>query len=196
MTQTLNDTDFDLLFLNARTHNGFSGSIDDETIHKLYNLVKFGPTEANTTPARFVFVKHQEGKEKLLPLMSESNRQKTADAPVSVIIGYDMHFYDKLPMLFPHTDAKSWFDTRPEEALEKVAMRNSSLQAGYLIMAARALGLDCGPMTGFDAAAVDAAFFAGTHIRSNMIINLGKGDHSKVFPRLPRLSFDEAARIE
>ena len=196
MTDTLSDSALDQLFRTARTHNAFSGEIDDATLHRLYDLAKFGPTEANACPARFVFVKSRAAKEKLGPALSEGNHAKTMSAPVTVIVGYDMAFHDKLPVLFPHVDAKSWFEGSPEERLYRVALRGSSMQAAYLILAARALGLDTGPMSGFDNAKVDEAFFKGTSIRSNVLVNLGQGDPSAVFPRSPRLSFDEAARIE
>ena len=196
MTQPLADTAIDQLFRNARTYNRFSGEIDDATLRQLYDLVKFGPTAANACPARFVFVKSAEAKARLAPALDEGNREKTLAAPVVAIVGYDMAFYDKLPVLFPHTDARSWFAGKPEAALETVALRNGSLQGAYLILAARALGLDCGPMSGFDNAKVDEAFFKGTSIRSNFLVNLGKGDAASIFPRSPRLGFDEAARIE
>lgn len=195
MTQALNDAALDQLFRTARTYNAFTGEVSDETLHQLYALLKFGPTEANTTPARIVFVKSAEAKAKLGPALSEGNYAKTMAAPAVAIIGYDMRFFDKLPVLFPHTDAKPWFEHRDEANLAWVANRNSSLQTAYLILAARALGLDCGPMTGFDNAKVDAAFFAGTPIRSNILVNLGHGDPASLFPRSPRLSFDEACQI-
>jgi len=196
MTDTLPDPALDQLFRTARTHNAFSGEIDDATLRRLYDLVKLGPTEANTCPARFVFVRSPEAKAKLAPALSEGNRDKTLAAPVTVIVGHDLRFYDKLPVLFPHTDARSWFEGSPAERLERVALRGSSMQAAYLILAARSLGLDTGPMSGFDNAKVDEAFFAGTPIRSNVLVNLGRGDHAAVHPRSPRLPFDEAARIE
>ena len=186
----------DTLFVQARTYNAFSGEIDDATLHRLYDLLKFGPTTANASPARFVFVRSKEAKKRLEPALSEGNHDKTMAAPVTVIVGHDMRFFDKLPVLFPHTDAKSWFDTQPEDALTTVALRNGSLQGAYLILAARALGLDTGPMSGFDNAKVDEAFFKGTPIKSNFLVNLGKGDPSSIFPRSPRLGFDEACRIE
>ena len=195
MTQPLPDAALDQLFRTARTYNAFTGEVSDETLQELYGLLKFGPTEANTTPARIVFVKSDEAKAKLGPALSEGNYKKTMAAPCVAIVGYDMRFYDKLPVLFPHTDAKAWFEHRDEANLAWVANRNSSLQTAYLILAARALGLDCGPMTGFDNAKVDAAFFAGTAIRSNILVNLGHGDPASIFPRSPRLSFDEACRI-
>ena len=196
MTAPLPESALDQLFVSARTHNAFSGEVDDATLHRLYDLVRLGPTEANSCPARFVFVKSRAAKEKLGPALSEGNYAKTMAAPVTVIVGYDMKFYDKLPVLFPHVDAKSWFEGSPEARLYRVALRGSSMQVAYLILAARALGLDTGPMTGFDNAKVDAAFFAGTSIQSNVLVNLGRGDPSAIFPRSPRLPFDEAARIE
>ena len=195
MPHVLSDPALDQLFRTARTYNAFTGEVSDETLLRLYDLMKFGPTEANTTPARIVFVKSREAKARLGPALSEGNHDKTMAAPCVAIIGYDMRFFDKLPVLFPHTDAKSWFDQRSEADLAWVAMRSSSLQTAYLMLAARALGLDCGPMSGFDNAKVDAEFFAGTQIRSNVLVNLGIGDPASIFPRSPRLGFDEACRI-
>ena len=186
----------DQLFVQARTYNAFSGEIDDDTLHRLYDLLKWGPTTANASPARFVFVRSKEAKARLEPALDQGNHDKTMAAPVVAIVAHDLRFYDKLPVLFPHTDAKSWFDTKPEAALETIALRNGSLQGAYLILAARSLGLDCGPMSGFDNAKVDAAFFKGTSIRSNFLVNLGIGDRGSIFPRSPRLGFDEACRIE
>ncbi len=183
------------LFDNARTHNGFAPEpIPPATLHQLYDLVKWGPTSANSSPARFVFITTPEAKEKLLPAMSPGNFEKTKAAPLTVIVGMDMAFYEKLPQLFPHADAKAWF-VGNQPIIDATAFRNSSIQGGYLILAARALGLDCGPMSGFDAAKVDAAFWAGTAVKTNFIVNLGHGDASKLFGRSPRLSFDEACRI-
>jgi 3-hydroxypropanoate dehydrogenase len=156
--------------------------------------MKWGPTSANTSPARFVFVKSKEGKEKLLPCMSPGNVDKTKAAPVTVIVAQDLEFYEKLPTLFPHVDARSWFKGKPA-FIESTAFRNSTLQGGYFIIAARALGLDCGPMSGFDNAKVDAAFFAGTSWKSNFVCNLGYGDSAQLHPRNPRLDFNEACRI-
>ena len=195
MSAPLDTPALDQLFRTARTYNAFAGEIDDATLHRLYELVKWGPTAANACPARFVFVRSPEAKAKLGPALDAGNREKTLAAPVTVIVGHDMAFYDKLPVLFPHTDARSWFAGRPEPVLETVALRNGSLQGAYLILAARALGLDCGPMSGFNNAMVDEAFFAGTAIRSNFLVNLGKGDPSSLFPRSPRLGFDEACLI-
>ena len=184
------------LFLQARTYNAFDGEVGDALLHRLYDLVKFGPTTANTCPARFVFVKSAEARAKLGPALDEGNYKKTMAAPCTVIVGYDLAFYEKSPVLFPHTDAKSWFDTKSDAELTTIALRNGSLQGAYLLLAARALGLDCGPMSGFDNAMVDDAFFKGTRIRSNFLVNLGHGDRASIFPRSPRLGFEEACRIE
>lgn len=196
MSSPLTDSALDQLFRTARTYNAFSGDIDDATLHRLFDLLKWGPTAANAGPARFVFVRSPEAKARLAPALDEGNRDKTLAAPVTVIVGYDMAFYDKLPVLFPHVDARPWFAGKPEAVLQTVALRNSSLQGAYLILAARALGLDTGPMSGFDNAKVDEVFFAGTAIRSNFLVNLGKGDPASLFPRSPRLGFEEACRIE
>ena len=183
------------LFDNARTHNGFVPEVIPEaTLRRLYDLVKWGPTSANSSPARFIFVTSPQAKDKLLTAMSPGNFEKTKQAPVTVIVGTDMAFYEKLPQLFPHADAKSWF-VGNQPMIDATAFRNASIQGGYLILAARALGLDCGPMSGFDAAKVDAAFWAGTTVKTNFIVNLGHGDASKLFGRSPRLSFEEACRI-
>ena len=183
------------LFLAARTHGKWlHRDVPDTLLVRLVDLVKMGPTSANCSPARFVFVRSPEAKKRLEPALSEGNREKTMQAPVTVIIGQDMRFYDHLPKLFPHTDAKSWF-AGDEAKIAETALRNSSLQGAYLIAAARALGLDCGPMSGFDAAKVDAAFFAGTSVKSNFLCNLGYGDVTALRPRGPRFSFDEMARI-
>jgi 3-hydroxypropanoate dehydrogenase len=183
------------LFDHARTHNGFAPEpIPEATLRQLYDLLKWGPTSANTSPARFVFVTSAAAKEKLVACVSAGNFEKTKLAPVTVIVGMDMTFYDKLPQLFPHADARPWFAGKPE-MIAATAFRNSSLQGGYLILAARALGLDCGPMSGFDNAKLDEAFFAGTPVKSNFICNLGRGDPAKLFARSPRLSFEEACTI-
>lgn len=195
MTDALPADALDQLFRTARTHNALGGEVDDDTLHRLYDLLKWGPTSANQCPARFVFVKSKAAKEKLGPALDEGNHDKTMAAPVTVIVGHDLDFHEKLPVLFPHADARSWFAGDLEKRKVQ-AFRNGSLQGAYLILAARALGLDCGPMSGFDNAKVDAAFFKGTSIKSNFLVNLGHGDASKLFPRSPRLSFDEAARIE
>jgi len=154
-----------------------------------------GPTSANMCPLRIVFVKSQAAKEKLKPALDAGNVDKTMAAPVTAIFGMDIHFYEKLPKLFPHVDAKVWFKDLPENVLEYIALRNSSLQAAYFMLAARSQGLDCGPMSGFNNAKVDEAFFAGTTVKSNFICSLGYGDASKLFPRSPRLSFEEACKV-
>ena len=183
------------LFLAARTHGKWlHRDVPDTLLVRLVDLVKMGPTSANCSPARFILVKSPEAKKRLEPALSDGNREKTMQAPVTVIIGQDMRFYDHLSKLFPHTDAKSWF-AGDEAKIAETALRNSSLQGAYLIAAARALGLDCGPMSGFDAAKVDAAFFAGTSVNSNFLCNLGYGDVTALRPRGPRFSFDEMARI-
>jgi len=183
------------LFEDARSHNGFSAEpVPEATLRRLWDLTKWGPTSANSSPARIVFVVSAEAKARLLECMSPGNLEKTRQAPVAAIIGMDMAFYEKLPMLFPHADAKPWFEGKPE-MIAATAFRNSSLQGGYFILAARALGLDCGPMSGFDAAKVDQAFWAGTTVKTNFICNLGRGDPSKIYGRSPRLSFEDACRI-
>ena len=194
MSQVLSDAALDQLFRTARSYNDFSGEIPEQTLRQLYDLVKFGPTAVNATPARFVFVKSAEAKQKLAPALDEGNRAKTLAAPVTVIVGFDEDFHEKLPVLFPHIDAKSWFEG-PREGRHVPAFRNGSLQGAYLILAARALGLDTGPMSGFNQAMVDELFFAGTAIKSNFLVNLGQGDPASIFPRSPRLGFDEACRI-
>ncbi|MBA4776662.1 malonic semialdehyde reductase [Agrobacterium salinitolerans] len=191
----LDDAALATLFTEARTHNGWMDKpIGDETLKALYDLTKMGPTSANCSPARFVFVRSPEGKEKLKPALSSGNLEKTMAAPVTVIAAIDGEFYEKLPELFPHADARSWFTSSPSVA-EETAFRNATLQAGYLILAARALGLDTGAMSGFDKAKVDAAFFAGRTWKSNFLINLGYGDPSKLFGRLPRLGFEDACLL-
>jgi len=185
----------DQIFYEARTHNKwFDRDIPDATLHELVNLLKLGPTSANSSSARFLFVKSREAKERLKPHLSEGNVAKTMAAPVCTIIGYDLDFYEHLPKLFPHTNAKCWYEGNDEKIFE-TAFRNGTLQGAYLIMAARALGLDCGPMSGFDNAGVDRAFFAGTNVKSNILCSLGYGDASVLFPRSPRFGFDKMARI-
>lgn len=181
----LSDQALDQLFREARTHNGWQTKpVDEAVLRQLTQLVLLGPTSANSSPGRFVYVKTPEGKEKLRPALSAGNLEKTMAAPVTVIVGMDMAFYEHLPKLFPHADARSWFAGN-DKAIADTAFRNSTLQGGYLILAARALGLDTGAMSGFDAAKVDEAFFAGTSVRSNFLINLGYGD---------RRSYSRAAR--
>jgi 3-hydroxypropanoate dehydrogenase len=183
------------LFTQARTQNGYRPTpVSDDKLRELYELVKWGPTSANCCPARFAFVRSAQAKEKLIACASPGNVEKIRQAPVTAIIGMDMAFYDKLPFLFPHTDARSWF-AGDDAKIAATAFRNSSLQGGYFILAARALGLDCGPMSGFDAARLDAAFWAGTTVKTNFICTLGEGDPAKVFARSPRLPFDEACSL-
>jgi len=185
----------DQLFREARTHNAWRDQdVPDALLQAIVDLLKLGPTSANCSPARFLFVKSREAKERLKPHLSEGNRDKTMKAPVCAIIGYDLDFYLHLPKLFPHTDAKSWFEGKKEKIAE-TAFRNGTLQGAYLIMAARALGLDCGPMSGFDNQGVDREFFTGTNVKSNFLCSLGYGDASVLFPRSPRFNFDEMARI-
>ncbi len=183
------------LFDDARTQNGWLDTpVSDATLQALYDLYKWGPTSANCSPARVIFVRSAEAKARLVACMAEGNRAKVQQAPVTAVIGMDMAFYEKLPQLFPHTDAKSWF-VGNEALIAATAFRNSSLQGAYLMLAARALGLDCGPMSGFDAAKLDAEFWANTPVKTNFVCSLGHGDPSKVFPRSPRLAFDEACRL-
>jgi 3-hydroxypropanoate dehydrogenase len=183
------------LFTEARTQNGYKPTpVPDATLRALYDLVKWGPTSANCTPARFAFVRTPEARERLIACVSPGNVQKIKEAPVTAVIGMDLAFYDKLPFLFPHTDARSWFAGHAHK-IETTAMRNSSLQGGYFILAARALGLDCGPMSGFDHDKIDAAFWAGTAVKTNFICTLGEGDPAKVFARSPRLAFEEACAL-
>lgn len=195
MSTHLSDSALDQLFNNARTHNAWQDrAVSDETLQQLFDLLKMAPTSANCSPARFVFVRSAEAKAKLKPCLSEGNVEKTMSAPVTVIVGMDMAFYEQLPFLFPHADARSWFAGN-DTAIKATAERNSALQGAYLIMAARALGLDCGPMSGFDQAALDAAFFANSTVKANFLINLGYGDASKLFARSPRFAFADACQI-
>ena len=183
------------LFTEARSQNGYRDlPVPDETLRQLYDLMKWGPTAANSCPARLAFVRSAEAKQRLIACMNPGNVGKVTEAPVTVIVGMDMAFYERLPQLFPHVDARSWFAGKPA-AIEATAFRNSSLQGGYLIMSARALGLDCGPMSGFDAAKLDAEFWTGTAVRTNFVCTLGHGDPSKVFARNPRLSFEDACSL-
>ncbi|MCA3382047.1 MAG: malonic semialdehyde reductase [Roseomonas sp.] len=192
----LDDRVLDQLFRAARTQNKWQDRpVPDAKLQELYELLKWGPTSANSSPARFVFVRTPEGKAKLKEALSAGNLEKTMAAPVTVIVCYDSYFYDKLGQLFPHADAKPWFTSSPEFA-EKTAFRNGSLQGAYLMLAARAIGLDVGAMSGFDNAKVDELFLFGTGWKSNFLVNLGYGDPAGLFPRSPRLSFDEAARLE
>jgi 3-hydroxypropanoate dehydrogenase len=196
MSEMLSEAALDQMFRSARTFNAWQPKeVSEAQLHQLYELAKFGPTSANSSPMRLVFVKSKEAKEALSPFLSEGNRAKTLAAPVTAIVATDHAFYEKLPQLFPHADARSWFEGN-QPLIDVTAFRNGTLQGAYVIMAARALGLDCGPMSGFDNAGVDATFFAGTTVRANFLINIGYGDASRdLFPRSPRLPFDEACRI-
>jgi 3-hydroxypropanoate dehydrogenase len=196
MSDVMTSEGLDLIFRNARTHNAWLDKpVEDTLLNQVYDLAKMGPTSANMCPMRIIFVKTLPAKERLKPALDPANVDKTMAAPVTAIIGMDIHFYEHLPKLFPHADAKSWFMALPENVLEYAALRNSSLQGAYFILAARALGLDCGPMSGFDNAAVDAEFFAGTTVKSNFLCNLGYGDASKLYPRSPRLTFNETCKV-
>ena len=193
---TLDEATLKQLFLEARTHNVWQPrEVPDSLLRELVDLMKMGPTSANCSPARIIFVKSKEAKERLKPFLSEGNRDKTMKAPICAIIGYDLAFYDHLPRLFPHNqEARSWFAGKPDH-IRTTAMRNGSLQGGYFILAARALGLDAGPMSGFDNAGVDGEFFSATEVKSNFLCNLGFGDPSALLPRSPRFAFDEMAKI-
>ncbi len=193
---TIDAAGLDLLFRGARSHNKWKDTpVPDEVLKELYEVTKFGPTSANCSPARFVFIRTKEGKEKLAPALSSGNMEKTMTAPVTAIVAYDPKFFEKLPQLFPHNaSARDWF-TSNDSLAATTAFRNGTLQGAYLIMAARALGLDTGSMSGFDNAKVDAAFFAGSGWRSNWLINIGYGDPAGLFNRSPRLSFDEACLL-
>jgi 3-hydroxypropanoate dehydrogenase len=191
----IDQTALDELFNKARTHYNWNGRpVQDSLLEQVYDLAKMGPTSANCSPMRVVFVKSPEAKARLKACLAEGNVEKTMSAPVTAIIAQDMAFYEKLPQLFPHADARSWFAGN-QPLIEQTAFRNATLQGAYLIMAARALGLDCGPMSGFDSAALDEAFFKGTTVKSNFLCNLGYGDASKLYPRSPKLTFAEACEI-
>ena len=185
----------DVLFRTARTHNGWQPKpVPESLLHEIYDLAKMAPTSANCSPMRVVFVTTADGKERLKPALSAGNLEKTLAAPVTAIIANDTKFYEELPRLFPHADAKSWF-TGNQALIDITAMRNGTLQGGYLMLAARAFGLDCGPMSGFDNAKVDAEFFPDGRFKSNFLCNLGYGDPSKLFPRSPRFDFADACTI-
>ena len=198
MSQPLDDKALDQIFREARTHSAWLPTpVGDEMLRKIYDLMKFGPTSANTTPMRIVFVKSPEGKQRLKPALSAGNVQKTMAAPVCAIVADDMKFHEFIPRLFPHNPQFADLFKQPgkEEFTRTHAFRNSTLQGAYMIIAARALGVDAGPMSGFDNAKVDAEFFPDGRYKSNFLINLGYADHSKVHPRLPRLSFEEVCKI-
>ena len=195
MSKIISDDDLDAIFRDARTHSSWTDEpVSDIILHALYDLVKYGPTSANCLPMRLVFVRSPEAKEKLRPTLSPGNVDKTMSAPVTAIIAYDTKFYDHLPKLYPPADARSWFAGDPAKA-EEAAFRNSSLQGGYLIIAARALGLDCGPMSGFEKDKLNAAFFPDGRFKVNFLCNLGYGSGENMHPRLPRLDFTEACEV-
>jgi 3-hydroxypropanoate dehydrogenase len=195
MAHSLESAALDQLFDKARTNTKWQPrEVPDELLKKIVDHMKWGPTSANCSPARFVFVKSPEAKARLKPHLSAGNVAKTMAAPATAIIAYDLKFYDHLPKLYPPADAKSWFVGKKQHA-DTTAFRNGSMQGGYFIIAARALGLDCGPMSGFDNAGVDAEFFSGTEIKSNFLCNLGYGDPAGIYPRSPRFDFDEMAKI-
>ena len=200
MNQPLSQDALNQIFLEARTFASNPNPwqdrpVSDAQLEQIWNLARMGPTAANSSPARIVFVRTPEAKARLKPALDAGNVEKTMNAPVTAIVGTDLAFYEKLPYLFPHTDARSWFAGKSEAELFPGALRNSSLQGAYLIIAARSLGLDCGPMGGFDAAKVDAEFFAGTSVKSSFLINLGYGRRDTLHPRSPRLAFAEACSI-
>jgi 3-hydroxypropanoate dehydrogenase len=193
---TLPDAALDLIFRTARTYRAWRDQpVSDETLRAVYDLMKWGPTSSNSSPARIIFVKSLAAKERLKPALDAGNVDKTMAASATAIVAYDLEFYTKMAVLSPSTDVKSTFIGHPDVTLA-TAMRNGSLQGAYLILAARAMGLDCGPMSGFDNAKVDAAFFSGGTVKSNFLCNLGYGDPEKLRPRAPRLAFDQACRIE
>jgi 3-hydroxypropanoate dehydrogenase len=196
MPQQLNQEALDILFFKARTHNAWLDKpVSDDLLRQVYDLMKWGPTSANSSPARIVFLRTAEAKQRLRPALSPVNVDKTMKAPVTAILAFDTKFYEQLPKLFPNNPAaREWFSNSSQFA-EVTAFRNSSLQGGYFILAARAVGLDCGPMSGFDNAKVDAEFFDGQPLKSNFICNLGYGDAAQLFPRNPRLDFDDACRL-
>ena len=196
MNPRLPDTALDQIFRTARSHNGFLDEpVGDETLHALHELMKWGPTGANSCPLRIVFVRTPEAREKLRPALAPGNVAKAMSAPVTALLGRDLAFYEHLPRLFPHVDARSWFAGN-DALIEQSSALNAALQAGYLMLAARSLGLDCGPMSGFTPEIADAAFFAGTQVKSFMLVTLGRGDPAKLFPRSPRFDFADVCRVE
>ena len=201
---TLSDDTLDILFRKARTHNAWLDKpVSDDLLHQLYELMKYGPTSANSNPARIIFLRTSEAKERLRPALSPTNVDKTMKAPVTAIVGFDLKFYEQTPKLFPNNPAMRDNFAKSPQVAEITAFRNGSLQGGYMILAARVLGLECGPMSGFDNAKVDAEFFSASagnppsfvDVKSNFLCNLGYGDPSKLFPRNPRLAFEEACRL-
>ena len=195
MSEILSDAGLDLLFREARTHNGWQDKeVSGVLLEAVYDLAKMGPTSANCSPMRVVYVTTPAAKERLKPALDPGNVDKTMAAPVTAIIGYDLAFYELLPTLFPHTDARAWFVGKDQLARD-TAFRNGSLQGAYFMLAARALGLDCGPMSGFNNAKVDEAFFPEGTVKSNFLCNLGYGEPAALHPRSPRLDFDQACKV-
>jgi len=195
MATPLDDSALDTLFRDARTQNRWQNTpVDEAFLRAVWDLARMGPTSANCSPARIVFVVSPDAKEKLRPCLIAENVEKTMTAPATAIIGHDMEFYERLPELFPHTDARSWFAGN-DDLIRETAFRNGTLQGAYFMMAVRALGLDCGPMSGFDNAMVDAAFFPGATVKSNFICAIGRGDPAGLFPRSPRLDFGDACSV-
>ena len=191
----LSDDALDTLFRDARSHNGWLDTkVSDEQIKQIYELMKFGPTAANNCPARITFIKSNTAKERLKPHLDEGNVEKSMSAPAIAIISYDTEFYEKLPFLFPHTDARSWYAGNPAK-IKSAGEMNATLQGAYFMLAARSVGLDCGPMGGFNNETLDNEFFADGKTKSIFICALGQGDETKIYPRGPRLSFDEACEI-
>lgn len=196
MTASLGPAALDQLFFKARTYNAWSAMpVSEATLRELWDIARMGPTSANCSPARIVFLVTPAAKEKLKPALIPTNVEKTMAAPVTAIVGFDLEFHEHLPKLFPHADARAWFAGN-QPLIETTAFRNGSLQGAYLILAARALGLDCGPMSGFDNAMVDRLFFPEGKVKSNFLCNLGHGETKNLFPRSPRFAFEEACRIE
>jgi 3-hydroxypropanoate dehydrogenase len=194
MRGKLDDDALDLIFRKARTHNGFQPTaVAEALLREVYDLAKWGPTSANSTPARFLFIVSSEAKAKLAPAMSGGNRAKTLAAPVNLVIGYDTRFYELLPELYPREEARSWYEGKAD--VETVALRNSALQGAYFMIAARSLGLDCGPMSGFDAALVNRTFWPEGRIKANFMCNIGYGDETRIYPRSPRLPFERACEV-
>jgi 3-hydroxypropanoate dehydrogenase len=192
---SLDDWSLDLLFREARTFSEWRPDpVTDDELRRVWDLARLGPTSANCSPARVLFLKSAEAKEKLRPALSRGNVAQTMAAPVTAIVGHDVAFHDLLPRLYPEADARRWFAGN-EGLLETTAFRNGTLQGAYLILACRAVGLDCGPMSGFDNALVDEVFFKGTSIRSNFLVNIGRGDGTRLVPRRPRLGFEEACKV-
>ena len=195
ISTAIDESALDVLFRQARTFYQWKDiPVSDEILRQIYDLCKFGPTSANASPMRIVFLKTEGQKARLLPALAANNVEKSRTAPVVAIIAYDLEFYEKLPKLYPPVDARSWFAGNPA-LIAETAFRNGSLQGAYFMLAARALGLDCGPMSGFDADKVNAEFFPEGKLKANFVCNLGYGDASKQYPRLPRLEFDEACQI-